>query len=361
LCVALYFTPRREEMRRLSAEATSIAAHLGDAEAAALAAGARRGAWWGPDQLERRLADSTMVLRSARDAGDVELTLQGHLWLVLDLLEAGDRRAVEAQIEAFALEAEPLRQPLLSWNVLTWRAMLALLDGRLADAERLSSEALAAGIRIEGPAASQYHLSQMVAIRREQGRSRELEGVMAQAIEETRGHITWRAGAASRFCDAGEPERARAELEALVGADAPEIPADGDWLGTTVLLAHAAFGLGDRERAEILDERLLPYADRMVVFGVGAVCWGSVSLSLGRLALVRGAREEALAHLERALRANIALGARLHVATTQLELAQALGACERARDLVAAAARTAQELGVARVAREAEALAVRVG
>jgi DNA-binding SARP family transcriptional activator len=361
LCVALSFTPRRDEMRRLSAEATSIAAHLGNPEAAALAANARRRAWWGPEQLERRLADSTMLLRSARAAGDVELMLQGHLWLVLDLLEAGDRRAVETQIEAFALEAEPLRQPLLSWTVLTWRAMLALLDGRLADAERLSSDALSLGIRIEGPAASQYHLTQMLAIRSEQGRSRELGDTMARALKATGGRLTWRAGAASWAVDAGEHERARAELETLVGPGAPQIPTDGEWLGAMVLLASVASALGDRERSELLYERLAPYAETVLVFGVGVVCWGSVSLSLGRLGCACGRREEALGHLERALKANAALGARIHVATTQIELAHTLGPCERARDLAAAAARTAQELGLVRVASAAEELALIVG
>jgi hypothetical protein len=301
-----------------------------------------------------------MVLRSARDAGEVELTLQAHLWLVLDLMEAGDRRAVEAQIEAFALEAEPLRQPLLTWSVLTWRAMLALLDGRLTDAERLSADGLAEGIRIEGPAASQYHVTQMLVIRAEQGRSRELDGAMAQTLQEAGGRIIWRAGAASRLVELGEPERARAELEALVGPDAPEIPADGEWLGATVLLADVAAGLGDRVRAEMLYERLLPYADTVLVFGVGVVCGGSVSLCLGRLALVCGRREAAHAHLERALKANTALGARIHVATTQLELARTLGVSERARDLIATAARTALDLGLARVARVAEALAASV-
>ncbi|HLI59432.1 MAG TPA: AAA family ATPase [Solirubrobacteraceae bacterium] len=361
LCTALYFTPRRGETRRLSAEATAIAAELGDPEAAALAAGARRRAWWGPGQLERRLADSTMLLRSAREAGNVELILQGHLWLVLDLLEAGDRAAVEAQIDAFALEAEPLRQPRLVWNVLTWRAMLALLDGRLADAERLSAQALADGIRIEGRAASQYHVMQMLAIRSEQGRAAEMSAVLADILRETEGRVTWRAGAAIHHLDAGQRERARAELEALVGPGAPEIPSDGEWLGATVLLGETASALGDAERAATLYERLEPYADTVLVLGVGAVCWGSVSLCLGRLALACGRTDPALAHLERALRANTALGARIQVATTQLELARALGASERARDLVAAAARTAQELALPRVARMAEALAARVG
>ena len=92
LCGALYFSERRDQMRRLSAEATVIAARArAIPAAAALAAAARRRAYWGPGHLERRLADSTQLLRSAREAGDQELTLQGHAWLVVDLLEAGDR------------------------------------------------------------------------------------------------------------------------------------------------------------------------------------------------------------------------------------------------------------------------------
>jgi tetratricopeptide (TPR) repeat protein len=360
LCVALYFTTRRDEMRRLSAEATSIAAHLGDPEAAALAASARRGAWWGPDQLERRLADSTMLLRSARESGDLELSLQGHLWLVLDLLEAGDRRAVEAQIQAFALAAEPLRQPLLTWNVLTWRAMLALLDGRLSDADRLAADALAAGIRIEGPAASQYHVAQLLAVRGEQGRERELLPAMREMAAANPGRVTWRAGAALLALQAGDLDRARAGLEALLGPGHAPIPLDGDWLTVTMLLAELSCGLGDAEHGAALYDLLVPHSDKMVVFGVGAVCVGSVARYLGRLALVLGRRADAIAHFERALRANTALAARCQVAHVQLDLAAALGSSERARDLLAAAARTAQEHDLPEIARRAQATAAAV-
>ena len=107
LCGALYYSPRRQEMTQLAAEATDLAAELGDPEALALAAASRRRAYWDPAQLDQRLADSTELLTLARQAGDLELVLQGHAWLVVDLLEQGQSDAVDAQIEAFTEEVSP--------------------------------------------------------------------------------------------------------------------------------------------------------------------------------------------------------------------------------------------------------------
>ena len=69
LCGALYYSPERDRMRRSSAEATELAAELDDPEAPALAAAARRRAFWDPFHLEQRLADSTELLHAAREAG----------------------------------------------------------------------------------------------------------------------------------------------------------------------------------------------------------------------------------------------------------------------------------------------------
>ena len=42
-------------------------------------------------------------------------------------------------MEAFTAGAERLRQPLYLWNAAVWRAMIALLDGRLEEAEPLAA------------------------------------------------------------------------------------------------------------------------------------------------------------------------------------------------------------------------------
>ncbi len=351
LCGALYYSERRQEMRRLSAEATVLAAELGDPLAAALAAAARRRAYWGPGHLERRLADSTQLLRAAREAGEPDLTLQGHAWLVVDLLETGDRAAVEAQIEAFTAGARQLRQPLFTWQAAVWRAMKALLAGHLSSADRLAGEALSAGIRAEGVTAPQYYSIQLLAIRREQDRMAELEGPARELVKTNPERPAWRAALALLLCDAGRLDEARDELSALASERFADIPQDGDWMTAMTLLADVAGALEDRDRAAILYELLLPYRNASVVIGIAAVCLGSTARYLGRLALAMGELEMARGHLEQALVVNQSLRAPVQVAHAQLDLAAALGPGPQAQELIAAAAGTARELGIPALSR----------
>ncbi len=360
LCGALYFSPdRRDQMRRLSAEATAIAARLGNSEAAALAAAARRRAYWGPDHLERRLADSTQLLRSAREAGDLDLTLQGHAWLAVDLLEVGDRTAVEAQVAAFEAGADQLRQPVFLWNCTVWRAMLALLDGRLADAERLAGEALSSGIMPEGVTAPQYHAIQLMAVRREQDRMDELEAAARQLVATNPVRLAWPAALAILLCDTGRLDEAR-ELLADMAPGFASIPPDGDWMITVALLADVAAEVGEVEHAATLYEQLSPYGDVTVVVGHGAVCFGPVARYLGRLALTLGERDRAAEHLRQAVEASAALRAPVLLAHARLDYAAALGPGgdgTSARTLIDQAAATATVLELPRVARRAESMA----
>jgi DNA-binding SARP family transcriptional activator len=358
LCGALYFSPRQGEMRRLSAEATVLAARLSDPRAAALAAAARRRAYWAPDHLERRLADSTQLLRSAREADDPDLTLQGHAWLVVDLLEAGDRAAVEAQIEAFTNRAEELRQPLFLWQAAVWRAMKAHLAGHLSTAERLAEEALASGIRPERVTAPQYYSIQLLATRREQGRIGELEAPLRELIAEHPSRPAWRATLAMLLSDTGRGEEAREELGRLSQAGFEDIPKDGDWMTAMTMLAEVAATLREPEPARMLYGLMLPYRNLNVVVGIGAICQGSISRYLGRLALAMGDEHRALAHLEFALRANQALEAPVLAAHTQLDWALALGSGKLSADLFLAASRAAEELDLGLLRRRLEARAI---
>ncbi len=357
LCGALYYTAERERMHALADEAASIAASLDDPEAHAFACVARRRALWDAAHLRQRLATSTEMLTRARQIGNLELELQAHAWLVVDLLEAGDRDAVDAQIEAFTDGAERLRQPLYLWNVLVWRAMRAMLAGSLERAEVFASEALAAGASAEAVTAPQYYAIQLLALRREQDRMGELEVPALQMVEAQPDRPAWRAALSALLADGGRTDEARSHLEALSARGFEAIPRDGDWMTAITLASEAVVAVGDAQQASLLYEMLLPYADRNVVIGLAAVCLGSAARNLGKLAFTAGRPQTARDHLEQALRANTTLNAPVALAHTRLDYAWVLGASgKQAGELIAAAEQTAQQLGLPAVARRAASL-----
>jgi DNA-binding SARP family transcriptional activator len=361
LCGALYYSPRRTEMEALSHEATELAAQLDDPEATALAAAARRRASWGPSDLSARLADSTEILQAAGRAGNRELMLTGNAWLVNDLLERGDRIGVDAQIEAFEAGARRLRQPLFSWQAAIWRAMVALIEGRLVEAERRAHEALSIGVRQDPTTATQYFGGQLMALRREQLRFAELESAARGFFEANADRLVWRVALALLLCDGDRLEEAGALLEPVTEASLRELTRDLDWIPTLALLSEATVVLGERRRARLLYELLEPHAGTVIVVGAGTVCRGALDGFLGGLAQTFGDDERAVAHLGAATDLDRALRAPLLLAYAQLEYAGALGPGEPARALLAEARATAAQLGVPRLERRAEVVADRLG
>jgi DNA-binding SARP family transcriptional activator len=356
LCGAIYYSPDRNRMEALSQEAIEIAAELGDPEARAYACGARRRVLWDAPHLQQRIEASTEMLTQARQIGNLELELQAHAWLVVDLLERGDRDAVDAQMEAFASGADRLRQTLFEWTWTMWRAMLALLAGELERADRFASEALAAGAPAEAVTASQYYAIQLMGIRREQGRMVELEQAARQLVAENPGRPAWRAALANLLCEDGRHEEARAEFERMAAGDFDDLPKDLDWMIAMTLLSEVCADLGDAERAALLYAKLEPYADVNVVIGLAAVCLGSAASFLGKLAATMGRAEQAAEHFERALVANAALRAPGCLARTQVDYARLLEAAlpgdPRAGELLDAAEAAAARLGLGAVARK---------
>ncbi len=352
LCGSIYYSPERDRMRALSDEAIAIADELGDPEVRAYACSARRRVLWDAPHLAERIEVSTEMLTLARQIGNIELQLQAHAWLVVDLLERGDLDAVDAQIEAFEVGADRLRQPLFEWNSILWRAMRALLAGSLERADRLASEALAAGAPAEAVTASQYYAIQVLGVRRDQGRMGELERSARQLVEDNPGRPAWRAALATLLCEEGRFDEAREEFERLAAGDFEDIPKDLDWLIAMVLLSDTCADLGDGDRAALLYSKLEPYADVNVVIGLAAVCLGSAASFLGKLAATMGRPAEAERDFERALEANAALRAPACLARTQVDYARLLGRGPRAAELLSAAAQTASELGLGAVARK---------
>ena len=354
LCGALYYSPERGQMQALSDEALALAQELDDPEARAHACAASRRTLWSPAKLQARVEASTEMLTCARNAGDLELELQAHAWLAVDLLESGDRDAVDAQMDSFVAGAERLRQPLFTWHATIWEAMCAQLAGDLGHAEDLAADALAIGAG--SITARDYHAVQILAIRREDGRMAGLDAGIRRLGDGYAVRPVWRAALAMVEWESGRAEEAQTHIDMLSERGFADIPLDGDWLTTMALAADVCAGLGDEPTAAIMHEQLLPYVQANVVIGLGAACLGSVATFAGRLAATIGRRREATELFEQGLVANTALRAPACVARTELEYARALGPGRRGQDLVASAERAAVQLGLDKLARDAEQL-----
>jgi tetratricopeptide (TPR) repeat protein len=357
---AIYSGWSREQTGMLARQAVEMARRLRDPATLGAALHAHHAALRGAREHPRaRLPVATELIELGARSGDRELALWGHIRRVTDLLELGDRPALEAEAEVFTRLTEQLRLPAYQWWPALWKTMLALLEGRLQEVEQLALEALAIGQAGQGEAALQHYGAQLFLLRREQKRLGELEEAIRTAVEENPQLPAWRCALAHLYAELGREEEARAEFELLAANEFRGVLEDFNWGIVGPGLAQVCAFLSDTERARRLYELLLPVADRCAFVGWAALCAGAVSRYLGLLATTLGRWEEAQAHFEDALVRNAKLGSRPLVAHTQhwyarMFLARGMpGDLERALDLLARSTNVAEELGMVCLADQA--------
>jgi tetratricopeptide (TPR) repeat protein len=249
--------------------------------------------------------------------------------------------------------ADELKQPSHQWYVAVMRTVRAAFRGNLAEAEEAAEAAHRHGERaLSLDAEISYRLA-LFFLRREQGRLAEIEDVMRRAAAEYRGYRAYPCLVAAMVCELGRADEARRLLDELARDDFSSFPRDGEWLFCLCTLAEVASSLGDRDRANVLYELLAPYPHLNPMVS-GEFALGSVARYLGLLASTTGRWGEAELHFEDALAANSRMGARPWLAHTQHDYARMLLARagdddDRASELLAAARRTAVELGMNRL------------
>jgi tetratricopeptide (TPR) repeat protein len=349
----LYFTAPPEEKLRYADEAAERAQRLADPGIKAAAAEARRWALWGTGDLGAQLAVSTEMLEYAEAAADPQLQVRAHVWLYLAHLDLGNLAEVATEIAALEELGRSLRDPLAIWYPMAGRAMLALLEGRIADAESHALEAFVAADRSDLDWAITNFGIQIYFVRREQGALAELEEPTRRLLERLPVAAV-RCALADLHCRIGKLDDARHEFEQFA-ATGFDLPRDLGWMVCMGMLADVCGAVGDAPRAATLYDLFAPYADTNLVVSPGIACMGSTSRSLGVLAATRGDWTRADAHFAAAMEFNTRLGAFTWVARTALDWAAMLvkrgeaGDAERARSLVSDAARIADERGLRNV------------
>ena len=364
LAVALYYGGSRERRASLSLQAVEMARRVGDTATLAYALNCRRLALWGPESVEERLASATEILALAEQARDAELALESRCWRVGALLELGDIPAADREIAAHAEKAAELREPLYLWFSARWKAMRALLDGRLEESERLAQEASVVGERL-GPLAAHGYFGQLAYLRWAQGRLEEVVPLVREAAEQRPELPAYRCGLVSFYSELGWEPDARREFEGLAVHDFADLAKDAMWFSSVIGLAEACAFLRDARRAARLYELLSPYAERNVVIGLGTFCLGSAACYLGHLAATMGRWSQAEAHFDLALALNAKMGCRPWLAYTEHDYAAMLldrdapGDRRKALALRDRALETGQKLGMRRLTEKALALKVK--
>jgi DNA-binding CsgD family transcriptional regulator len=225
---------------------------------------------------------------------------------------------------------------------------LALLQGRLAEAEAAAERSREWGRLLTGRDASGIYGIQMFSVRREQGRLSEFAPVVRVLLAGDGDGGAWRPGLAALFAEVGMVDEARRELE-RVRREGLDQFRQTLWLGSLTYLADAARAVGDAATAALVYPELLPLAGVNVMIGHGVACYGSADRYLGMLAATLGRTDEAeerflaAAELERSMRATTWVA---HTAYEHGRTLVAAGDEERAAPLLAEAAVLAESVGM---------------
>jgi DNA-binding SARP family transcriptional activator len=343
------FPPERK--RELSREALDMARRIGDPETLAYAIHGYILGHHSPEHAREQLQLAAELVDVATQAGDPERVVEGHEEHIDSLLELGEIDAAKLELEAMSKVAHELRQPSQEWIVSVYRALLAVLEGRFAEAETLISRTRDLGERaLSWSAAVSYGL-QLYVLRRQQGRVSEVEELVRRSAEQFPTYRIWHCALVQTATDLGEIAEARTAFDALAAEGFTSLPFDETWLTGVGMLAETARALGHTQGASVLYERLLPYGDHV------AICYpdvsiGAVSLYLAMLAETLSRPDDAVRHFEEAIAMNERIGARPWLAHARHDLGALLLAhgrpadADRARQLISRALATYRELGM---------------
>jgi DNA-binding CsgD family transcriptional regulator/tetratricopeptide (TPR) repeat protein len=305
------------------------------------------GSYW--ERHSRSAGQVLAMLTEARDLaaalGDVELRTEAMNWRTCAFLALSDLESARREADEVRATAERTGQPFHVHVAEHCGSVIALCEGRLADAEAMAQRSHEWSRLLTGRDASGVYGIQMFGIRREQGRLAEL----APLIRMLAGETTWRPGLASLLTELGMEDEARREL-AAVTADGLDAFRASLWLASLTYLTDACTALGDEAVAALLYPELAPHAGSTVLIGHMAACYGAADRYLGMLAATLGEWERAQNHFERAMSLNRQMGAVTWLAHTAYQYGRMLlasrGDRDRAAELLGEASLLAERIGM---------------
>jgi tetratricopeptide (TPR) repeat protein len=307
-----------------------------------------------------RLALATELLQLAEETGDLESRASGHLWRCVNLLECGDVAAMRREQPALTRAAAQLRQPAWSWYAHLMDVNVAVLDGRLGDAEAAIGDALRVGEAILPFAARGYFMTLMLFLRTLQGRAGEFASEYRRMAE---GHPSPSSISPLAWVESerGNAAEARRIVDRVTAGDFIHLRTEGVAIVAAAFLVDACALLGDAPRAAWLYEFMAPRASHWVAWAE-ATTLGPVAYYLGVLARTLGRVDDAATHFEDALAQASRADSPIFLARAQFEYARLLRdrgePSDRVRSstLLDEARATAESIGMAGLVAKIDAL-----
>ncbi|MDQ4020565.1 MAG: hypothetical protein M3257_02800, partial [Actinomycetota bacterium] len=322
----------------LSEQALVLARELDDPATLATCLLARHDVLWTPGRAAERIDLAQEIAELAVRTGDTERHAESLLLTATALLESGSA-AFRAALTEYLYAAERFGQPRHDYLALTRRGAVAMIDGRLDEAEKLIEEASALGERIGEPDTENVRMSQLLGLVRGRGEPHRLRATAAEAIRWWVGLPSHAHAVAAGFLAlADDLDGARRALDTVIAIGTWRDDRSYMWPVFVGAMATAAVRLDDQAICAQLLAELEPVTSVCAVNGALVCFMGSNAHWAGILARALGRTQDARHWLEHALTVHQRLGAPVWEAETSLELA-ALGTignhAERAAQLSA--------------------------
>lgn len=336
--------------RGLADQALAIASRCDDVAIRSWVLQYTRWSFRGPQRIADLRAGLQEVEVLIQEADDVELSLTLQHLRAADLFDLGEMQRGHEQLAELLRAVEETQLPWFVWMAWRLASAVALLEGRLAEAEGLIAETHRHGKVMDHPNVDAMYAAQLALLAIERGQLEELKPLMEAGVEAHPDVPTWRAVAAYILAENGEAEAAARHLAVLAENDFETMPQDTTWpLATSFATATAAL-LGERVAGAKLHALLLPYRERSTGLTSAFLSLGHAERYVGLAAAAAGF-SCAVDHLEIALRENLRNGALPWVVLTQRDLANVLaaqgGSEARVAALRAEARESAARLGMA--------------
>jgi hypothetical protein len=242
-------------------------------------------------------------------------TIQSHAALASFI--AGDGETLRTRTTALAETSAGGQNQIALHSQLLLGQTIALLDGHLADAEALSTEA--ADVQRPRDTAGRAGALARMALRREDDRLGELIPLLAPEATSPPPSATT-AALAFALMETGQRDDAAILLHSAGRAGFGDIPDDLDWPLAVALWSEVAAGTGDRRAAAELHDILRPHDG--IQMCAGAVGCGPAARLLALLEILLGRPAEADRHFAQALTFSHRLRSPVWVARCQLDWAQ---------------------------------------